>query len=1137
MPIDDDEDDSGLDGGEMRSHVNQDIEHDDLEDKNILGSVNSLDGSLEVYDDMSPRASTSSKNIFVELENLPEDRAADESRSSSSATTLSSPPSVVRAEELVTPLLYPPRLSVASPIQSAGDRSPIGTESEWEVHTNGDFKRTETPSSSAWEKVKNTLTRAGSSSGRRSRTNSIVTRERRDHIDSGISHESGGSMLIGKTDIPSSNQAQAPPLMQTPSASASILSLAPPAPPRVNASPIPPASSADFFKYQNAKLFPFPGIVMLENGRRTKALPTPSCSDTTMPFPDELQAPSMTYSLSSSSSQTADPAGDRKVSHQNSDRRLFTKYGAEPISPRPSMQEYIDLSPSSQQNGGGYNLKLPMTLPGVKQWLSKNSKKKTASQAQNTTGSISLSPLLINDSNSPTTGKRPSLSDIFARKPNEIGNEWDEMPPDNNKAIAPSTSSNASRIVDVNGYDLDHTTQPNVGSVPSEEIPSKVSNDLLPPWRAAIASPDRSSLSEYPAPTPSESSVTSSQSSLSAQQGSLVLERLEENLARGSRSPMWSAAVDDPPRKLVLSSPVLQVVNQNTVKDRFLFLFTDILVIAKPVTPNPHDSLTDPFKLNLPDKKYVVKNAVQLQKLRFCADRVEATKSTSLGPRNPMIRSFITDFSADPDRAVANLFTRARIEMNPSLLGQLLFKTLDLDRSRLGEYLSRRSSRTILKSYLDSFGFVGLRVDVALRVFLHSINLSQYTHLYGALEYLLDSFASRWYEANAKFVAYDKDMAVQLVWALAQLNDRLHGSIADEPGATDQILRTVTTREFQDAFRRFDPRFLISDELLQELYRSVFHERLCQACPSIIGSSQEVPVTIKRPLPCRLTYKAQSEPIVFRLSQPDPLFTIELYGQDLIFDPPILHFTRSSEASFRVTGTSLGSKTMTMCRSGPNAIKYSGLPLSHSIVVERAFMKNTFQIAFLNPTGVKRRYMFSVDDTIIRNEWVTCLRRQIDNSNATAAALKSAGSFASSKFHRAAQTIAFEVLREKLVSSGTSGHGLRVGGSSQEISNGNALPRRTGSSTTFSTTPIHARSKSRSKIYRLEGAGKDELELNRSQNNSGGSNDSSNINLAEQKIDETLWTSRDLEIYCQQNSSISLVLSFLQVGAPELAAS
>jgi serine/arginine repetitive matrix protein 2 len=382
--------------------------------------------------------------------------------------------------------------------------------------------------------------------------------------------------------------------------------------------------------------------------------------------------------------------------------------------------------------------------------------------------------------------------------------------------------------------------------VDSVEATARFTSDPSSLSRIATITPDPSSISDYPAATPSESSSTSSNSSLNGRQGLLVLERLEENLSRVSRSPMWCAAVDDPPRKLVLSSPVLQVVNQNTVKDRFLFLFTDILVIAKPVASDHHDSLADPFKLSLPDKKYSVKSVAQLQKLRFCADRMEASKSPILGPRNSLVRSFISEFSVDPDRAIASLFTKAKVDPDPALLGQLLFKAIEVDRSRLGDYLTRRTSRAVLKSYLDGFNFVGLRVDVALRVFLHSINISQYAHTYGTLEYLLDFFASRWYEANTKFVAFDKDMAVQLVWALAQLNDRLHGSIADEPGATDKILRTVTTREFQDAFRRYDTRYLVSDDLLQELYRSIFHERLCQACPSILNS-QEVPITIKRP--------------------------------------------------------------------------------------------------------------------------------------------------------------------------------------------------------------------------------------------------------------------------------------------------
>jgi hypothetical protein len=65
----------------------------------------------------------------------------------------------------------------------------------------------------------------------------------------------------------------------------------------------------------------------------------------------------------------------------------------------------------------------------------------------------------------------------------------------------------------------------------------------------------------------------------------MILERLDELLlGHGSRGPAGSAHVDDPPRKFLLSSQVLQVANSNTVKDRFLFLFNDLLVFTKPVT-------------------------------------------------------------------------------------------------------------------------------------------------------------------------------------------------------------------------------------------------------------------------------------------------------------------------------------------------------------------------------------------------------------------------------------------------------------------------------------------------------------------------------------------------------------------------
>jgi serine/arginine repetitive matrix protein 2 len=1148
MPIVDDEDEEDVTGA---VYPNEDLGRE-MEDED----------EVPLFDDVSPRASSSSKSVFVESETSPENFQSFNSASPSSLTPISQPASLAHAtSDSSTPAQFiPTRLSIVSRTQSS-DRSPLTTDyPEWDDSP----KRIENPSATTWEKVKNTFSRAGSSTGRRSRTNSILTRERRDQTDSSVSRESGASLTNAKTDkadsVPSPVQVQAPPLMQSPSASASILSLAPHAPPRGSVSPIPPASSADMSKYRDAKLFPFPGMLRLEEERRAKGYPPASASSPDVSMQSNLHEDNQGQSLNSSSSntpaQTPELNRDRKLSHQNSDSRLVARYGLDASSstspPLAHHPDYINASPSAIQNGNGY--KLPMTLPGVKQWLSKNSKKKTLSPGPSSGTSVANSPTPTMDMQ-PTiiTEKKPSLFDMIGRKENSPITEWEDVAPAINSANSntfvkkPNGARELAKAprkgVSVNGTkspqpDHDHLENdqtPKVQSVmPLDLAESPYKFPTEPSSLTRLYTPDPSSVSDYPAATASESSsTTSSQLSLDVHEspGLVVLERLDEKLARGTRSPMWSSALDDPPRKLILSSPVLQVVNPNTVKDRFLFLFSDVLVIAKPVTWD-QDKLIDAYKPSLPDRKYAVKSVVLLRNIRFSPDRSEGqprTTNYALPPRNPLIRSFISQFSKDPDHAITSLFTKSNLPDNSVLLGQLLLKTLDLDRSRLGEYLSKRTSKAVLKSYLDSFGFAGLRVDVALRVFLHSVNVPRMPQTYGYLEHLLDSFASRWYEANAKFVAYDKDMAIRLVRAIVQLNELLHDGIAEQPGPTDHVRRTVTSKEFQDAFRKYDTRFLVSDENLAELYRSIFHERLCQACSSSVGGSQEIiPITVKRQLPARVTYKAQSEPIIFRLPQADPLLSIKLYGQDLVFDPPVLQFSRNSEASFRVTGTSLGPKTITMCKSGPNAVKYSGLPLSHTVVVERAFMRNTFQLAFLNQTGAKRRYMFSIDDTIIRNEWATSLKRHID-----LACVAPPPEASKSKFYAAAEATAFKVLQDTLMDSS------RAPPYHPNISYSNGGPALlTGSSTSSFIGPLQIRSKSRSKIY---GAGKNESDLgHRSPNGSCEGNDlnqdlSDHTNSPDQYPEGHIWTARDLEMYCLQNSSIPLVLSYLQVGAPDHA--
>ncbi|KIK67338.1 hypothetical protein GYMLUDRAFT_155702 [Collybiopsis luxurians FD-317 M1] len=1134
--------------------VNDDDEDDgDYEDEDEIPdderppSTQSRSSNDEGYDDISPRVSSESRNVLIESDPSPEVVPSYVPPSPSSVAALSPSASLPRESDGSMSPKYPTRLSVSSRIQ--GELSPTSAEfgdldDRPIVNDNSSKRSGDSTSTSTWEKVKSTFTRSNSVTGRRSRSNSIVTRERRDHTDSSISRESGASINSPRSDPNGGlvgQQAQTPVL----SPSTSALSLAPPNISRV--SPVPPPSSDNFARYQNAKLFPFPGIHRLEEERnRAKGLTASSSTpDIAALFNEEMAPPSRSLPAQS------DQGKDRIIVQQTSDPSMAGKYLMSPplssdASSSPTNLDYFDLAPISTTPTNTSSIKLPMTLPAVKQWMSKNKKIFSSSSSQGSTPSLPTSP---NGEyrNGQQNFKKPSLSDLLRiRKDTEFVSDWEEVGSTPTETGRPSIQSNERmpattppRVYSPVSHDVEKTpkaqrivTSP-VSDPETPVFPSPGQTSALPSPPEAFSSttPDpSSSLSDYPAPSTSASSSSLSSNYSAAGvatsrgvQGSLLIERLEENLTRGSRSPMWASVLENPPRKLILSSPVLQVVNANTVKDRFLFLFSDILVIAKPV----RESENEAAELPTPEKKFMVKSVVSLQNIRFHADRSPAGNRNStigLPSRSPLLRSFIHQFSKDPDHAISSFFAKSGLTDDPVFLGQILFRTTELDRATLGHYLSQRTSKVVLKSFVDSFGFVGSRVDQALRAFLMSLHVpSRSGNYYGALEYLLDAFASRWYEANASFVDYDKDLAIRLVRAIVQLNDLLHESVADVPGPTGFPRQNISARDFVNAFRRYDPKYLVSDSLLQRFYESIREERLAQARAT--SETPYVLITVKRPLPTRLTYKVQSDPIIVRIPQTDPHLSIHLHGQDLVFDPPVLTFHRSSEASFRVMGTSLGSKTIIICRSGSNALKYSGLPLGHVVNIERAFMRNTFQVAFLNHCGTKRRYMFSVDDPLIRHQWTVSLKKHVDDTTASSVTSMSSFSLLSSRFYRAAELVAFKVLQETLI-------GKDVVQPSGTISDVFSSPSPRSGTRGSRLGASHVRSKSRSQVYLQSKAGRNELDIG----DLNGFNDKPFDDREESVPDNAqspVWTGRDLEIRCLQNSSIALVLQYLQVGAPE----
>lgn len=1119
-------------------------------------------------EESSSRASSDSKELVANVEpSLEQSSALSSHDSSSQTTTLNTTSLLPVGDESDSSQAYPQRLSVASRIQS--DRSPLTTEFD----ADNSLNVPETPlkregSLGTWSKMLGALTRSNSNNGRRSRTNSTATRERRQNTDSSISRESGGSLASPKADknelgstFPLGGQQS---VMQSSSASTSMQSLALPTPPRSGVSPIPLASNHDLTKYNlDSKLFPFPGIKKLEeqriNSRSRRGLSISSSTpDIVLSLHgNENETPLPLCSSSNTPSNSPDIKRDRVLAHQASDTHLLPKFkslNSPPLSTAPSSSSHDYLGGGqmlNSQSPGSVLLKtLPTNREGVRKWLSNRFGSSTPTLASN-----SLSPTC--QTIRPTVpSKKPSLSEILRwKKENDLTSDWEDIGSPE-KSRTPTSSTSGTLLfgkngelspVSPNGNPAHEDTQKTpraskiaksgsgVSPSPVElSTPSALGSFTLPPTPsppelAPSSTPEPwSSLSDYPPPTTSESSSnTSSQYSEFPSKSVVIMERLDEILGR--KSTIWPSAIDDPPRKLLLAAPVLQVVNSHTVKDRFLFLFNDIFIIAKPITQDP-DAFLELTKPNPSDRKFVIKNVVLIRNLRFSGEREEP--QSRCVPRNAHTQSFVEQFPNDADQAIVSLFNNLGQADDPVALAQLFFRTPEIDRAQLGDYLSRRTSRVVLKHYLDVFGFTGVRVDKALRIFLQTIHLpTRATQGTSPLDTLLDSFASRWYDANGKQVAYDKDLAYRFSRAIVQLNEVLHGGISQEPGSTRYVGRNVTARDFLDAFRRHDPRGLLSDDTLSDVYESVYREPLSQARHPSSDGPTEITVTFKRALPLRLTYKVQSEPVVIRIPQPDPNFTIELFGHNLAFEPPVLTFVKSSEASFRVTGTLFGLTTMLMLRSGSNALLYTGLSASCPISVERAFMRNTFQVAFLNHINSPRRYMFSFADPLVRHEWATSLKRLTD-----AASVPCGGPNASpfqARFARAVSDIVFRVLQETLIGPDAF---------SQSPEKLNSALKRLGSSSNsrhdsqFSlssrdlTGPSDlARSKSRSRVYHHHGLGKAEAESNRitPSHSRSSSEDDGNGSDPRSQSEERLWSGKDLEMFCQQNSSIAQVVELL----------
>ncbi|KAF9165825.1 hypothetical protein DFQ26_009270 [Actinomortierella ambigua] len=242
--------------------------------------------------------------------------------------------------------------------------------------------------------------------------------------------------------------------------------------------------------------------------------------------------------------------------------------------------------------------------------------------------------------------------------------------------------------------------------------------------------------------------------------------------------PQQPLSLTNPPRRCIHQGKILQVINTSTVKDRYLFLFNDILLIVKPMSDGQPSI----------DSRFQVKDILELKKISLSLSRDKEDPKTGvlMGNRKipQILADFIHTFDQNPTRALNTFIQKRALHPDPSSVAHLLFKTPELSKPQLAHFLSQPANRHVYRAFLDQFQFGGVVLDDALRLFLSRLclperdsgNKSPSERSAKGVDYLLEEFSRRWYEANANLVVFDAFIAHKLVIAMIVLNAQLYSN-------------------------------------------------------------------------------------------------------------------------------------------------------------------------------------------------------------------------------------------------------------------------------------------------------------------------------------------------------------------------
>ncbi|KAJ3345524.1 GDP/GTP exchange factor for ARF [Entophlyctis luteolus] len=226
---------------------------------------------------------------------------------------------------------------------------------------------------------------------------------------------------------------------------------------------------------------------------------------------------------------------------------------------------------------------------------------------------------------------------------------------------------------------------------------------------------------------------------------------LSPEIPRSNQASSLSRSVTLKPREacertLFLDGPAWNIATISSLKECYLFLLTDILVITKP------------YERRTTKRMYF--KPLTIMKIRNCCLTFNDSKAKH--PNNGLllldsetrhrIETVVSrTFESHPVKSISYLISKGIFPRTPTAVATFLLTTPRLSKTALGKFLALQSHTQILTSYLRFFEFQGKDLITSFRMLLCSLRLP-----IGESEKvnaIIEAFVERWLVCNPKSMA------------------------------------------------------------------------------------------------------------------------------------------------------------------------------------------------------------------------------------------------------------------------------------------------------------------------------------------------------------------------------------------------